>query len=817
MDIRSKLLAVFIPLIAIPIVAIGCLAIYSSKSIFKESEKISSSIEKLQTSANDAEEKITVIIESKTILDYKFFSHQLRSSLELYISNLNKIMETLAGSTLLELFMNSGRVERKKASAQLVPFLKSIIENYSLSEINILDNSGREMLREAMTLYPPDADVDSPPIVLPNETTDESGSEWFSERVADQERFIHTAVYFEKDFGPEHPEPVVSLACPLVYETGNGKLKRGYLRLAIPLEVLVGFIFAPSPEFEGRVIVTDSNGIVLTHSQTGRVGTNFDAFSPELNDYHVISHDMLGGLLNLHLLTSRGKIRESSGIVRSLAGAIHNRALEAGGILGQIEDHVGDIVRQTVLITLFALICAVAVVVYMSRRLSEPISRLSKTAIRIASGDLDVEPVAEKNASKEIAILSGNLNEMRLNLKNQIENLDRLVGERTKELEEQLKFLQTMMDTIPNPVFFKNTAGAYLGCNIAFEEFVGLEKEGIVGHTVFDLPPLGNVAGKWHESDHKLLRRGNVQVIEDRFERRDGTWRDLMVYKDIFRNMDGTHAGIVGVILDITDLKRAEEQLVQSEKMAALGGLVAGVAHEINTPVGIGVTGASLLEEETREIANAFASGELRKSDLEDYFRTASESSATILKNLNRASELIQSFKQVAVDQSTEEKRHFKLKAYIDEVLLSLRPKYKRTGHTVMVDCPDGLTLYSYPGAFMQIITNLMDNSLTHGFEGIENGMITLTVSIREGELMFVYTDNGKGMNDSQVKMVFDPFFTTKRARGGTGLGMHIVYNIVTQTLGGRIECSSVPDQKTVFSIRLRPELSDKGRVERFI
>ncbi len=252
------------------------------------------------------------------------------------------------------------------------------------------------------------------------------------------------------------------------------------------------------------------------------------------------------------------------------------------------------------------------------------------------------------------------------------------------------------------------------------------------------------------------------------------------------------------------NLKKAQHQLVQSEKMAALGGLVAGVAHEINTPVGIGVTEASFLEEKTRIFSEAYTSGDLKRSDFEKYIRSATGASASILANLERAAELIASFKQVAVDQSSDKQRRFLLKAYISEILLSLRPKYKKTSHTITVNCPESLEINSFPGAFSQVITNFVTNSLVHGFEEIEKGEMVFDVSAEGDELLFRYSDNGRGMNDECLRQIFNPFFTTKRTRGGTGLGMHIVYNLVTQTLGGQLECKSSPGEGTVFLIKMK-------------
>jgi PAS domain S-box-containing protein len=250
-------------------------------------------------------------------------------------------------------------------------------------------------------------------------------------------------------------------------------------------------------------------------------------------------------------------------------------------------------------------------------------------------------------------------------------------------------------------------------------------------------------------------------------------------------------------------LERTQRQLVESEKMAALGGLVAGVAHEINTPLGIGVTAASHLAERSQTIGQLYQQGEMNRSDLEKFLTTANESTAMILENLRRAAENIKSFKQVAVDQTHDTKRVFKLKQCIDNVLLSLHPKLKKTSHTVMVQCPEDLELDSYPGAFSQIVTNFVMNSLIHGFEQKDQGCIELQIWEENDTLRMRYQDNGRGMSEDERAHIFEPFYTTKRGQGGSGLGLHIVYNLVTQALDGRITCESTPGSGTIFTIEI--------------
>jgi len=246
-------------------------------------------------------------------------------------------------------------------------------------------------------------------------------------------------------------------------------------------------------------------------------------------------------------------------------------------------------------------------------------------------------------------------------------------------------------------------------------------------------------------------------------------------------------------------IKEAQAKLVQSEKMAALGGLVAGVAHEINTPVGVGITAASHMETATKEFEKLFEKEQMKKSDLQSFLATSKEASRILLTNLTRAAQLIQGFKQVSVDQNTGGKRVIDFKEYIDKILMSLHPKIKVTKHKIIVNCPDKLMVDTFPGAISQILTNLIMNSLTHAYDEDEDGDISISVSQKDKFIDIKYRDDGKGIDAEHITHVFDPFFTTKRASGGTGLGMNIVYNLITQKLGGQISCESTPGQGTLF------------------
>jgi len=252
----------------------------------------------------------------------------------------------------------------------------------------------------------------------------------------------------------------------------------------------------------------------------------------------------------------------------------------------------------------------------------------------------------------------------------------------------------------------------------------------------------------------------------------------------------------------LTQLQQAQGELVRQEKLASLGGLVAGVAHEINTPLGICVTATSHLVEELRLTREELANGEMTEDSLSNFFDIVDQSLRIMTTNTQRAAALVRSFKQVAVDQSSGDIRSFNLRNYLNEVLLSLQPKLKGRPVKVEVDCPHDMVLDSYPGAVSQIVTNMVVNSLVHGFEREQAGNIAIRAAL-DGEMVsFTYTDDGAGMDKESLDKLFDPFFTTKRGSGGSGLGAHILFNLVTGALGGTVHVESAPGQGLRYALR---------------
>lgn len=250
-------------------------------------------------------------------------------------------------------------------------------------------------------------------------------------------------------------------------------------------------------------------------------------------------------------------------------------------------------------------------------------------------------------------------------------------------------------------------------------------------------------------------------------------------------------------------LRRAKDELVRSEKMAALGSLVAGVAHELNTPIGNSLTVATTLEHRLQEFEGQIKAG-LRRSDLDRCMADAQFATEVLVRNLMRAGDLVRSFKQVAVDRASSQRRQFNLQDIVSEIVITLSPVISRSGCEVQMNIASGLELDSYPGPLGQVLDNLINNAMAHAFVNGQRGLIEVHArDLNADEVQIEVRDNGVGIPADNLKRVFDPFFTTRLGQGGSGLGLHIVHNIVTEVLGGHVNVSSQPGAGTVFTLRL--------------
>ena len=372
------------------------------------------------------------------------------------------------------------------------------------------------------------------------------------------------------------------------------------------------------------------------------------------------------------------------------------------------------------------------------------------------------------------------------------------------ELRKQRNRINTILQTSMDAFWIMDAKGNILEANEAFKDMFGYSLMEIMDLNINDLDITRDkvsIAEKMQE-----IKEEGKSRFETKYQCKDGTVKDLEISVTYVEKL--AQPIFEAFARDISErkkkekaLQRTQKQLVQSEKLAALGRLVAGVAHEINTPIGVGITAASHIADETKKIIDLYNENQMSREDLEKYLETMNNTSDMILKNLNNASKLISNFKQVAVDRTDNKKRKFKLKEYLKDVLISLQPKLKHTKHKVKINGPDDLEVNTYPGTISQVITNLTVNSLRHAFAEQEEGVIDIEISEKDRVVELRYSDNGRGMEKEEQAKIFEPFYTTKRGQGGTGLGLNLVYNLVTSNLNGNIECESVPGEGTTFTI----------------
>lgn len=276
----------------------------------------------------------------------------------------------------------------------------------------------------------------------------------------------------------------------------------------------------------------------------------------------------------------------------------------------------------------------------------------------------------------------------------------------------------------------------------------------------------------------------------------------LDVHVDISKSNEiGELAGDINKMVD--SLKLHQQRIDEDEKMAALGNLVAGVAHEINTPLGIGVTTSTYMKKINDEYRKALNEGRFSKKDLQDYMESMDESLDLLKYNLERGSKIMQSFKQIAVDQTYESQEEFNVLQYINSVVISLTHEYKKSSHTFDIVCDEDLTIRSYPGVFAQILTNFIMNSILHAFRGMEGGNIDISAGVDGNIFVLTYSDNGCGISEDNIGQIFEPFFTTRKNLGGSGLGLNIVKNLIVNKLNGTISVSSQLGKGTTFTVRI--------------
>ena len=390
----------------------------------------------------------------------------------------------------------------------------------------------------------------------------------------------------------------------------------------------------------------------------------------------------------------------------------------------------------------------------------------------------------------------------------------------------QQNYLKQILDNSPDGIFTISTELEIHYVNPAFCRILGFQPDELIGTQITEY--LGDL-NILNVCMAEVAKCGHCNDQETIFKRKDGSVVHISKNVQAICNEDGSFKEILVSIRDLTDLhqlnkdlaeskhelenynsnlqhmledlRNTQKQLVESEKLASLGGLVAGVAHEINTPLGISLTSATNMHEELDALKNKFNTDTLKRTELEAFINQAEQACKILNTNLYRASDLVRSFKQVAVDQTVDELRKINMNDYMHEVLVSIGPSLKFTAVTVENQCEKDIVVETHPGAIYQIISNLMINSTTHAYDKDTQGTIRINTYRKGDNIVIDYSDDGKGISQEHMKNIFTPFFTTRRGSGGSGLGLSIVYNLVTGTLKGSITANSTEGQGTQFKI----------------
>ena len=401
-------------------------------------------------------------------------------------------------------------------------------------------------------------------------------------------------------------------------------------------------------------------------------------------------------------------------------------------------------------------------------------------------------------------------------------------NERADAQKSNAVFLETLLDAMPTMICVKEPRSLrYVRCNRAREAWFGMPRGQQLGRSGHDFYP-PEVAARHDEQEYEVLRSGvALDIAEEESCGDAGRVRYTRTRKIAIRDASGQPDALMVISEDVTPqtlarqalaersrelertrvaLRKNHERLAEAEKMAALGALVAGVSHELNTPIGNALMAVSTYADATHALRDELAVG-LKRSTLERYLADAVPGLALLERNLQRAGQLIQSFRQIAVDQGSSQARVFSLASVVGETVTALAARLRTTPYAIVEDVPDDIVLDSYPGALEQVLINLINNALVHGFAGRARGTIRIVARrlppASDESIELVVHDDGVGIAEDLIRRIYDPFFSTRFGHGGSGLGLGIVNTLVTGVLGGQIDVASTPASGTRFSLRL--------------
>lgn len=405
------------------------------------------------------------------------------------------------------------------------------------------------------------------------------------------------------------------------------------------------------------------------------------------------------------------------------------------------------------------------------------------------------------------------------------------LNQRTTEQKDNAVFLEALFDVMPTLVLVKDARDLrYIRANKARDDCLNVPRGSQVGKFTEDFDPPDLVA-RYNAEERAILESGEtLDIPDEEFEQPGSGTRHMRTRKIPIFDATGKPEYLMVISEDIThqrqtqkalmehavelertrqELKASAEKLAQAEKMASLGALVAGVSHELNTPIGNALLAVTTFADHTRRITDKVQSG-MTRSALEAYFADAAKGAEILVRNLSRSAELIQSFKQIAADQSSSQARTFNLATVVDEIVLAAFHAQKKNAVVIECDIPVDLILTSFPGPLEQVLMSLVNNAIIHGFEGREAGRIAISARLAQpGWVEIAVSDDGVGIPPDRIKRVFDPFFSTKFGKGRSGLGLSIANNIVTRLLGGQIDVKSQPGAGARFAVLIPLQAPD--------
>ncbi|MCK8060622.1 MULTISPECIES: ATP-binding protein [unclassified Fusibacter] len=498
-----------------------------------------------------------------------------------------------------------------------------------------------------------------------------------------------------------------------------------------------------------------------------------------------------------------------------------NIAVPESDIMGTVQN------RQlvTLLVVSAFILLLVFIGMWFLSLVTAPILKGADAALKMSEGNWDIELESGRIPLYETYELVDAFNNMASHLKKSFENLE--------ISEEKYRML---IENSEDMIYSLDKNGNFVAVNKKFKTVSALKSDQIVGKHFSDLFSTQTNIEDATSAFEKVVATNQLVTYVMKFATQSNITRILNVTLIPLCDDDNEIRLIIGTNNDITDLVNAQtelselhlnerlrlekaieektlaleetmKELMDREKMASLGSLVSGISHEINTPLGVAITATSFMGYTNDSTMESLTSGKLTKQSFNRYIETMQESVQIIETNLSRASDLVNSFKEIAISQTNEDAVEFNLGEFIHAVILSLKHEYSRTDHEFDIRCESNVILKSYPGAYSQILTNLIMNTLKHGFTSEMKGIIKIEVQTDNDMLELIYSDNGKGISESNLKRIFDPFFTTNRQQGGSGLGLNVVYNIVTGKLNGKIKCESEIAKGTTFTIEIPSSL----------